>query len=167
MDWTINIAWTFGLLMVLTAAFAPLMRSKYGFLLGAALYSLVDVVQGAVGLWTLTGALSWGLVGFLFTKRNPSKSIVGFLGLSVGGTLLFDFLTGPVASPLLWGMPFTEALIGQVPFTLSHLIGNAALTAIFAPFVYAFAATQKNVRAFLLASGVYKPKPSARGFKTS
>jgi len=52
------------------------------------------------------------------------------------GTLLFDALTGPIASTLVWGIPFPEALIGQIPFTLKHLLGMAAISFIAAPLLF-------------------------------
>lgn len=157
MDWTISIAWTFGILMVVTTAFCPLLRREYAFLLGALLYALVDVVMGAVGIWTLMCALSWGIIGILFNRFKPSGSLLNFLGMSFAGTVAFDFLTGVIGGPLLFPMSFMDAFIGQIPFTVSHLIGNMIIVAICAPIVYAYVALNPSVKKALSERKIYSP----------
>jgi hypothetical protein len=157
MDWTISIAWTFGILMVVTTAFCPLLRREYAFLLGALLYSLVDVVMGSVGVWTLMCALSWGIIGILFNRFQPSGKLLNFLGMSFAGTIAFDFLTGVIGGPLLFPMSFADAFIGQIPFTISHLIGNLVIVGLLAPLVYAFVAMNPSVKKALSERKIYSP----------
>lgn len=166
MDWTISISWTFGLLMVLTTAFCPLLKRQYAFLLGGFLYLIVDVVSGMVGVWTLMCFLAWGAVGLLFTRFRPSGSVVGFLGMGFAGTIAFDFLTGVVGGPLLFPMSFYDAFIGQIPFTISHLIGNLVVVGIFAPFVYAYVAVNPKIYNSLYSAGVYSAAVAPAAGKT-
>ena len=93
-------------------------------------------MQGTIGLWTLTGALTWGIVAFLFSRQKPDGSPFTFAKLGLGGTLLFDAITGPIASTFIWGMPFSDALIGQIPFTIKHLLGIGAISVILAPLLF-------------------------------
>lgn len=142
LDFSLGISWQFGALAVLSMLAFPFFRGKHAFVAGAACYSLVDLVpallgaQGTVGLWTVTGALSWGLVAFLFSRQKPDGSPFAFAKLGIGGTLLFDALTGPVASTFVWGIPFPEALLGQIPFTVKHLLGIGAVSLIIAPLIF-------------------------------
>lgn len=142
LDFSLGISWQFGCLAVFSMLLFPFFRGRYAFLAGAAAYSLVDIAPAllfgaeSVGLWTLTGALSWGLVGLLFTLQNPNGSPLTFAKLGIGGTLLFDAITGVVLSPLVWGMPWEDALVGQIPFTAKHLFGIAAVSLVVAPLVF-------------------------------
>jgi hypothetical protein len=159
MDWTISIAWTFGLLMVLTTAFCPLLKRQYSFLLGGFLYVLVDIVTGMVGVWTLMCFLAWGGVGLLFNRFKPSGNVLNFLGMGFLGTIVFDLLTGVIGGPLLFPMSFYDAFLGQIPFTISHLIGNLAIVGIFAPAVYAYIAVNPKIRESLYSHGIYAFAP--------
>jgi len=142
LDFSLGISWQFGALAVISMLLFPFFQGKYAFIAGALGYSLVDILPalfgapGTIGMWTLTGALTWGLVCFLFSKQKPDGSPFTFAKLGLGATLLFDAITGPIASTFIWGMPFSEALIGQIPFTIKHLLGIGALAVIFAPFIF-------------------------------
>lgn len=142
LDFSLGISWQFGALAVCSMLLFPFFRGRYAFLAGALAYSLVDITpallgtQGTIGLWTLTGAIAWGIVGFIYAKQQPNGSPFAFAKLGLGGTLLFDAITGPIASTFIWGMPFTDALIGQIPFTLKHLFGIAAVSLLLAPFLF-------------------------------
>jgi hypothetical protein len=142
LDFSIGISYQFGALAVLSMLLFPFFRGRYAFFAGAFCYSLVDIAPAllfgaqSIGLWTLTGALSWGIVAFLFSRQKPDGSPFTFAKLGIGGTLLFDALTGPVASTFVWGMPFSDALVGQVPFTIKHLLGIAAVSIILAPLLF-------------------------------
>ncbi len=157
LDFSLGISWQFGALAVLSMLLLPFFRGRYAFMAAAFGYSLVDMVPAllsgvsptiilfslfdakstsTVGLWTLFGAISWGVVGLLFTLQKPNGSPLTFAKLGIAGTLIFDAITGPVLSPLVWGMPFWDALVGQVPFTAKHLIGIAAVSLMLAPLLF-------------------------------
>ena len=142
LDFSLGISWQFGALAVGSMLLFPFFRGRYAFFAGAFCYSLVDILPAllfgaqSIGLWTLTGALSWGIVAFLFSRQKPDGSPFTFAKLGIGGTLLFDALTGPIASTFVWGMPFSDALIGQIPFTAKHLFGIAAVSLILAPLLF-------------------------------
>jgi hypothetical protein len=142
LDFSLGISWQFGALAVFSMLAFPFFRGKYAFFAGAICYSLVDIVpalfgaQGTVGLWTATGALSWGIVCLLFSRQKPDGSPLAFAKLGIGGTLLFDALTGPIASTFVWGMPFSDALVGQIPFTIKHLLGIGAVSIVLAPLIF-------------------------------
>lgn len=142
LDFSLGISWQFGVLAVASMLLFPFFRGRYAFLAGAFAYSLVDIIpallgtQGTIGLWTLTGALTWGVVGLLFSSQKPDGSPLNFARLGIAGALIFDAITGPIASTFIWGMPFSEALIGQIPFTIKHLLGIGAISLVLAPLIF-------------------------------
>ncbi|MCX6773071.1 MAG: hypothetical protein NTV88_04870 [Candidatus Micrarchaeota archaeon] len=115
LDFSLGISWQFGALAVLSMLIFPFFKGRYAFLAGAAAYSLVDIVPWlmgypTLGLWTLTSAISWGIVGFLFATQKPNGSPFAFAKLGIAGTLVFDAITGPIASTFVWGMPCSSRL---------------------------------------------------------
>jgi hypothetical protein len=161
LDFSIGISWQFGALAVLSMLLLPFFRGRYAFLAGAFGYSLVDIVpalfgaKGTIGLWTLAGAMTWGIVGFIFARQKPDGSPITFAKLGLGGTILFDAITGVILSPLIWGMPFQDALIGQIPFTIKHLLGIGAISIILAPLLF------PSISRMLSKSRLFALKPQA------
>lgn len=111
---------------------------KYGKYAGLvfALVALVaiDFFTKRIGLWTLYTGIAYATVGFaagwFFSKRKAERK--NFLLFSVAGTLFFDLTTA-----LLFGWQFNQTLavtlISQIPFTVSHLLGNAAFALLVSP----------------------------------
>ncbi len=159
LDFSLGISWQFGALAVLSILLLPFFRGRYAFLAGALGYSLVDIIPalfgatGTIGLWTLTGAITWGIVGYLFARQKPNGSPMTFAKLGLGGTILFDAVTGVILSPLLWGMSWQDALIGQIPFTIKHLLGIGAISIILAPLLFS------SISRFLSKSRWFVLKP--------
>jgi hypothetical protein len=175
LDFSLGISWQFGALAVLSMLLFPFFRGRYAFLAGALAYSLVDIVPailaGAspqqlalalfdpksslpVGLWTITGAVTWGIVGYIFTLQKPDGSPLTFAKLGIAGTMVFDAITGPIASTFIWGMPFADALAGQIPFTAKHLFGIAAVSIVLAPLLF------PSVRKALSGRKLFALKPA-------
>jgi uncharacterized membrane protein len=96
-----------------------------------------DVVTGYVGAWTAVTAIMYGLIGLCFhyfLKGRENVGIKTYLGCGIVGVLAFDLVTGVIATPLLFPpMTFMEALIGQMPFTLMHLITTSAFIIVVTP----------------------------------
>lgn len=89
-----------------------------------------DLVTNELGPWTVVTSLTYGFLGLAFhylLKERKKVEIGTYLGFGVVGVLVFDFVTGVVATPFLFPpMTFEQALIGQIPFTLLHLITSSA-----------------------------------------
>lgn len=95
-----------------------------------------DVITMRLGLWTITTALTYASLGLLFHliyKKVGKVKLKHYLGSGVLGVLIFDFVTGVVFGPAMFGMSFLQALIGQIPFTLMHLITVSAFILIVTP----------------------------------
>lgn len=83
-----------------------------------------DIITGFVGIWTIVTAATYGGLAaafFKYYKGFERISIKRYLGSGVLGVLVFDFITGVLATPLMFGMTFEQSFIGQIPFTLMHL----------------------------------------------
>lgn len=99
---------------------------------------LFDSVTSGIGMWTWLTACTYGVIGasaYLYF-RNRKNSAWNYVGFGIVATLFFDAVTGLSFGPLFYGQPFTQALIGQIPFTINHLLGNIVLSAIVSPALY-------------------------------
>jgi hypothetical protein len=121
-------------------AFAMPMGKKYGammsFAFGSLSIAIYDAITSGWGIWTLITALSYGLVGlgsyFYFKNRLGWKSYASY---AVIATIVYDIITGLTIGPLFFHQSFMVSLIGQIPFTLMHLLGNVSFAIILSPVI--------------------------------
>lgn len=95
-----------------------------------------DFIVNKVGLWTIGTSLVYGLIALLFYfvfKRLKNVTLRTYLFSGTAGILIFDFLTGPIMSSYLFKMPFSVALLGQIPFTAMHLFSGLAYIFLLVP----------------------------------
>lgn len=130
----------------ITATIMPFGK-KFGWLAGALfgaasiiIFDLIHPTPGypRIGVWTWVTAGMFALIGvasWLYLKNKQNK-IRYYVGFSVIATIVYDFITGPIMSTFIWNMGFMESLIGQIPFTLNHLIGNIVLAIFVSPLLY-------------------------------
>ena len=116
--------------MPFSKAYGMLMTFMFGVL------SIVtyDSVTSGLGIWTLVTALAYGFVGigssFYFKNRKGWKSYASY---AVIATLFYDAITGLTIGPLFFHQSFMVSLVGQIPFTLMHLLGNVSFAIILSP----------------------------------
>lgn len=108
-----------------------------GFLFGFVSIVIFDSLT-MFGIWTWVTAIMYGLVGLggAWWLKNREANSKNFVTYSVVATLVYDFITGPIMSSVIFKMSFMEALIGQIPFTLWHLGGNIILAGVLSPILY-------------------------------
>jgi len=95
-----------------------------------------DTITGYIGSWTLITAVTYGLLGVFFTILYSNKdkiTIKTYLGSGIIGVLVFDFITGVLATPIMFGMSFEQAFVGQIPFTIIHLATVSVFILIITP----------------------------------
>lgn len=122
---------------------------RYGkvqaFVYGALSIALYDEVMGKVGSWTALTAISYGLVGvgagWFFKAREGSR--LNYVKFSIVATILYDAVTGLSVGPLFFHQPFVDAFLGQIPFTLWHLLGNALFAVVVSPLFYKWIVTNR------------------------
>jgi len=99
---------------------------------------LYDLVTSGVGQWTWITALTYALLGlgasFYFAKRESNRA--NYTVYAIISTLIYDGITGLTIGPLLFGQSFTQALIGQLPFTAYHLTSNIIFALTLSPLIY-------------------------------
>jgi hypothetical protein len=100
--------------------------------------ALFDAVTSGWGIWTLVTALAYGTLGLAghFYFKNRSASVKNFLRFGIVGTLAYDAVTGLTIGPLFEGQSFMVALVGQIPFTLLHLMGTVLFATLLSPALY-------------------------------
>jgi hypothetical protein len=108
-----------------------------GFAFGASNIVLYDLVTAGIGSWTFISALAYGIVGAGAAYALPKfkKRLVGYVSYAVIGTIIYDALTGLTLGPIAFHQPIMSALVGQIPFTALHLLGNIAFALTISPAV--------------------------------
>jgi len=121
-------------MMPFSKRFDPIGSFLFGFL-GIALY---DAITSGWGIWTLVTALAYGFLGlaahYYFQNREASRG--NFLRFGIVGTLAYDAATGLTIGPLLGHQTLMQAFVGQVPFTLMHLLGTIVFAIVLSPAIY-------------------------------
>lgn len=123
----------------LMASIMPLSKkfTKFtSFFFGFASIFVYDLVTSGIGIWTVFTAFAYGLLGlgasYYFEKRSGWKSYASY---AVIGTILYDIVTGLTIGPVFFGQSFYVSLIGQIPFTVMHLIGNVSFAIFLSPVI--------------------------------
>ena len=114
---------------------------------------LFDLLVNKFGVWTLITSLAYGFLGIWSSRyfKNRESSQLNYLKFSIMATLAYDAVTGLSVGPLLFGQPFMAAVIGQIPFTLLHLLGNCSFAVLASPLIYRYAVSNRRVEgAYLL-----------------
>ena len=121
-----------------------------GFLFAFGGMVLFDLLVGKVGVWTFITAIAYGLVGlgaavYFKNKKNTGWNYAKYAIIS---TILFDAVTGFTIGPIFFGQSFVAAVIGQIPFTALHLLGNVSFALILSPALYTFVIQNKKLESF-------------------
>jgi energy-coupling factor transport system substrate-specific component len=118
-----------------------------GFVFAFLSIALYDIVTGTLGQWSLITATAYAVLGIgaAFYFKNRKANSWNFAKFAVAGTLFFDAATGLTIGPLFFGQPFMGALVGQIPFTLWHLLGNVSFALVLSPAIYRFVIENKKL----------------------
>ncbi len=105
----------------------------FGFL-GIVLY---DAVTSGWGSWTAVTAICYGLLGVaahVFFK-NRDASVKNFLFFGIPATIAYDTVTMFIG-PIFMHQSLMAAFVGQISFTLMHLIGTIVFSVLLSPVLY-------------------------------
>ena len=105
----------------------------FGFL-GIVLY---DAVTSGWGNWTWVTAISYGLlgVGAHYFFKHREASVRNFLIFGIPGTVAYDAVTMFIG-PIFSGQSLAVAFVGQIPFTLMHVLGTTVFAVLLSPVLY-------------------------------
>lgn len=117
-----------------------------GFLFAFLSIALFDIFTAKLGIWTLITAATYGAIGLAsaWFFRARKSSIRNYVVFSAVGTILYDAIT-MTTGPLLFRQTWAETIIGQIPFTALHLVGNIALAIIISPVIYIWVVDNKSL----------------------
>lgn len=119
-------------IMPLGKVYGSVMSFVFGFL-SIVLY---DSITSGFGVWTLVTALAYGILGvgatYFFKNRSGWKNYALY---AVIATIFYDAITGLTIGPLFFHQSFMVSLMGQIPFTILHLIGNVSFAIVLSPVI--------------------------------
>jgi uncharacterized membrane protein len=120
-------------MMPFSKRFGPLGSFLFGFL-GIVLY---DAITSGWGSWTWATAVCYGLlgVGAYYFFRNREASVKNFLLFGVPATIAYDAVT-MLIGPVFGHQSLVVAVVGQIPFTLMHILGTVVFATLLSPVLY-------------------------------
>jgi len=110
---------------------------------------LYDVITGTLGVQTFFTATAFGILGLwsahYFNKNKTNKTNKwSYVRFAIFGTLFYDALTGLTVGPIFFHQSFMTSIVGQIPFTALHLIGNIIFAYTLSPAIYNFLVRKKK-----------------------
>ncbi len=119
-------------LMPLGKTHSKMMAFAFGF----SSIIIYDSLTSGIGIWTLVTAITYGFLGLgaqiFFKNKTGWKNYALY---AVVGTIFYDALTGLTIGPLYFHQSFIASLVGQIPFTLLHLLGNVSFAIVLSPVI--------------------------------
>jgi energy-coupling factor transport system substrate-specific component len=104
------------------------------FIFGVFSIILFDLVTSGLGIWTFITAIVYGLIGYgasvYFKNRSGWRNYAIY---AIFATIVYDVLTGLTIGPLFFHQSFMVSLVGQIPFTMLHLLGNVSFAIVISP----------------------------------
>ena len=126
-------------IMPLGKVYGGIMSFIFGFL-SIVLY---DSVTSGFGVWTLVTAFAYGTLGagatYFFKNRSGWKNYAVY---AVVATIFYDAITGLTIGPLFFHQSFIVSFLGQIPFTILHLIGNVSFAIVLSPVIEKWMTTE-------------------------
>jgi len=123
---------TYGKIMVFIFSFLSIM--------------LFDLVTSGIGIWTIITGLAYGILGlgasYYFKNRSGWKKYASF---AIIATIFYDAITGLTIGPLFFDQSFMTSLVGQIPFTILHLLSNVSFAIVLSPVIERWLATSSLV----------------------
>ena len=121
-------------IMAVIMPFSKLYGALMSFIFGVLSIVVYDSMTSGLGVWTFVTAIIYGFVGvgafWYFKNRYGWKSYASY---AIIATIIYDAVTGLTLGPLFFGQSFATALVGQIPFTALHLLGNVSFAIVLSP----------------------------------
>lgn len=115
------------------------------FMFGFLSIVLFDAATSGFGVWTIITAIAYGLLGigasYYFKNRTGWKNYAMYAFI---GTIIYDAVTGLTIGPLFFHQSFITSLVGQIPFTAMHLLGNISFAIVLSPVIEKWIVTERE-----------------------
>ena len=107
-----------------------------GFLQAASMRAVYDGYQAWAGVWTIGTAVCYGAVGLLAAKfgRRFATNRVKIALFGGAMAVAYDALSLIVFYPM-FPMPVDALIIGQIPFTINHVLSSVVSCFLVGPFL--------------------------------
>jgi len=124
----------------LMASIMPIGKTSgplFSFIFGFFSILAYDSITSGVGVWTIITGFCYGFIGLIsfYYFRNRVSNWKNYGLYAIIMTLLYDALTGLTIGPLFFHQSFLVSLVGQIPFTILHLLGNVSFAIILSPVI--------------------------------
>ena len=133
-------------LMTVIMPFGKVYGGLYAFAFGFFSIVLFDAVTSGLGIWTLVTALAYGALGlgaqYYFKNRSGWKNYATY---AVIATIVYDAVTGLTIGPLFFRQSFMVSLVGQIPFTALHLLGNVSFAIVLSPAIERWLVKERKI----------------------
>ena len=94
-------------------------------------FLIFDYISNQIGIWTFFSPVCYiFLLLFCDNLIFYNKSLTCNLRYTIFFTVIFDLVTASTG-PIFFGQLWFEMLIGQIPFTMMHLISNITAYLVF------------------------------------
>ncbi len=145
------------------AATMPTSRAHGAFLgFSFAVLSILfyDVLTGTMGMQTFFTAGAYGIIGLWAASyfKNKKGTKWDYAGFAIVGTLFFDAVTGLTVGPIFFHQSFMATLLGQIPFTMLHLLGNVVFAVVLSPVIYNFMIQEKEKKKIVVPINTFNPE---------
>ncbi|MCX6774139.1 MAG: hypothetical protein NTY68_04050 [Candidatus Micrarchaeota archaeon] len=140
------------------ASILPVSKShgRYAALIFGIFVMIIFDLLTSFGIWTIITAATYGIVGFVSAYYFKDREATGmnFIKFAIPATIAYDFITATF-SMLPFGMSLEQIWLGQIPFTIMHLLGNVALCFFVSPLLYRYITENKSIE----LSSILQRKP--------
>jgi energy-coupling factor transport system substrate-specific component len=146
-------------ILATTMPFSRAYGALTGFSFAVLSILLYDVVTHTLGVQTIFTAGAYGILGLwsaIYFKKNKGNTM-DYVRFAIFGTLVYDALTGLTIGPIFFHQSFMASLLGQIPFTAFHLVGNIAFAIILSPAIYSLLIKKKK-KEKILSTTILNPK---------
>ena len=131
-----NVEPLLGTMMPFSKRVSPLAGGAFAL----ASFVIYDYFTAGIGTYTWETGLVYTLIGIAagYYFQYFKQSRASYAAYAVIATLAFDLITGPIMISLA-GHNFWVVTVAQIPFTISHLIGNVLFAVLLSPIIQKFA----------------------------
>jgi len=146
-------------ILATTMPFSRVYGALGGFSFAVLSILIYDLVTHTMGVQTFFTVFAYGMLGLYATSyfKNKKTNTWSYVKFATIGTLAYDIFTGLTVGPIFFHQSFISSLMGQIPFTILHLIGNITFALILSPAIYKILIRKKK-RESLSSINILNPK---------